>query len=304
MPYYVNQRNINMVSGPSCTRSNVALDELSDVEATIHFTDNNDLRRRLDTFFNNAIRRDSNSDHTVLVTGFPSEGIVIDGDDDDEEESPIPKHRKALYLKHSKMLVLMMKSCPYQIASKHFFAKMALKLKDMNRDEHTLCTGGVTVDMEDVIKEADESWGPRHSQRMTCALETAVSESNRALNCNARIWLEHPESHVTQVITIRISKARPEIVFSVWKATHQERATGSQHPTPRAILDHEVYVTLAHGRPIAEGTLRLSFEKFFERPPRAGTAERDIVFSVRDLGWIAEVVWEHIGFIPLPRSPA
>jgi hypothetical protein len=77
-------------------------------------------------------------------------------------------------------------------------------------------SGGVTVEMEGVKKEPDGSWGPRHSN-ITCVLEAALSESDRAMHRDARIWLEHPESKVTQVITAEIHRARADIIFSVWK---------------------------------------------------------------------------------------
>lgn len=285
-----------MASESSPTGSNVAIDGLSDVEATLHFTNNNDLRTSLRAFFSHARRRDSNSDHTVLVTAFPPESFIVD---DDDEESPIPKHCKALYFKDSKTIVLTMPGGPQELVNSQFAAVMVLKLQAINCFDETLFTGRMTVNMEKVVKEPDQSWGSRHSRHKTCALEAGSSESNQALRRDARIWLEHPESHVTQVITIKISRTRAEIVFGVWRTTRQERATRSQHPQ-RAILDHEAYVTLEDGRPIADGTLRLSFEKFFERPPQAGTAERDIVFSARDLGGIARVVWEEMGYLPSP----
>lgn len=165
----------------------------------------------------------------------------------------------------------------------------------MNCVEEICCSGSVTVEMESVKKEADRSWGPRHSN-MTCTLEAAVSESVRGLYRDARTWLEHPESKVTQVITIKIDRAQAHITFSVWKQIQQERVTQAQHP-PRAIIDHEVHVTIVQGRPMADGNIRLSFELFFKRRPRPGTAERDIVFSAQELGGIARVVWEDMGLI-------
>jgi hypothetical protein len=42
---------------------------------------------------------------------------------------------------------------------------------------------------------------------------------------------------------------------------------------------------------MAEDRLCLSFEKLFERPPRAGTRESDIFFSARELGGMAREVW-------------
>ena len=284
-----------MASESSLTRSGIDLEGLSDVEATFCFTNPDDLRRTLRTFLNNARDRDSVGDHTVLITGFPIESFIID--DDDDEDSPIPRSRKALYLEDSKILILTMPGLPHEVAGRLFSGQLRDKLKDMNCLEDTIPTGGVTVSMENVKKEPDESWGPRSAGYPTIALEAAVSESTRALHRDAKIWLEYPESHVTQVITIKIHRTRPEIVFSVWKTIEEQRATRAQYPR-RTIMDHEVHVILEHGRPIAGGRVCLSFEGFFERRPRPGTAEHDIVFSARELGGIARVLWEQMGFIP------
>jgi hypothetical protein len=275
--------------------SNADLEGLSDLQATIHFPDSNDFARTLRASFDNAFNRDSLCDRTVLVTGFPIKSFIIDDDDVDDEELLIPRKSKALYLKESQILVVTMAGAPHEVASEHFERRLTLKLNAMNCLEGLISYGRAIREMENVSKEPDKSWGPRGSDYITCALEATVSESKRALQGDAKIWLEHPESHVTQVITIKICRARPEIVFSVWKTMQEETGTRAQHP-PHAIIDHEVQVTLADGRPIAEGTLCLSFEKLFERRPGPGSAECDIVFSARELGGIARVVWEGMEF--------
>ena len=269
------------------------LEGLSDVEATIYFTDPDDLTKTLRTFFDNARDRDSLGDHTVLITGFPIESFIID---DDDKESPIPRTRKALYFEDSKTLVLTMPGLPHEIASRRFGDLMSFKLKDINCWEEVISTGGGTREMVNIKKEPDESWGPLGTGYTTCVLESAVSESSRALGRDAKIWLEHDESHVTQVITAKIYRTRPEIVFTVWKKAPQQRDTRAQYP-PRAVVDQEIHVRLEEERPIAEGRICLSFEKLLERRPRSGTREADIVFSARELSGIARVVWIEMGFM-------
>jgi hypothetical protein len=61
-------------------------------------------------------------------------------------------------------------------------------------------------------------------------------------------------------------------------------------------------VILSDERPTADGTICLSFEEVFERKPQQGTAEKDIIFSTRELGGIARFVWEDMGFIPPPQQ--
>jgi hypothetical protein len=69
--------------------------------------------------------------------------------------------------------------------------------------------------MENVTKTPNESWGPIGKGIITFAVEAGVSESERALETDAKIWLEHSESHVTQVMTIKISRTRPEVKLIV-----------------------------------------------------------------------------------------
>jgi hypothetical protein len=161
--------------------------------------------------------------------------------------------------------------------------------------------------MTNVRKMADESLAPRRGRGryITLALQVdaGASETARALARDATIWLEHPESHVAQVVVIKIFRRRPEIFFSVWKATQQETETRAGHP-PRATEVQKVHVRLEQGQPVAEGTICLSFEELFERKPRLGTAEReDITFSAQDLGGLASVIWMEMEFIPRPPRP-
>lgn len=268
---------------------NVDLDGLSDVEATIPFTE--DLSKTLRTFFNNAWDHDSLGDHTVLITGFPIESFSID----DEEPPPYPSSCKALYLTDSKILVLTKPGLPHIEVTLLFSRRLDSKLFDMNCEEENVPSGRATRSIGNVKIEPDASWEPFRTNYPTCVLESAFSESNGALGRNSKIWLEHNDSHVTQVITVQVYRNRPEIVFTVWKKGEEQRE-------PRAVVDQEVYIKLEEGRPTASGELCLSFEKLFERPPRPGTAESDFVFSARELGGIARIVWKEMGFIDVRAS--
>lgn len=287
----------------SLTGSNVDLEGLSDVEDTFHFTDS-DLGEAIHDFLEDAMDRDSLCDHTILVIGFPAESFTIDDDDTDDDNEPlIPRKCKILYLENFQTLFVTMASSPHEIASEMFARMMDRKLMAMDRADEGIPTGMAIRKMTNVQKMPDKSWSPRGRKYITLALESGVSESERALARDAKIWLEHTESHVAQVVVIKISRVRPEIFFSVWKAIQQERGTRAEHPQ-RATEVQKIHVTLAQERPVADGRIRLSFEELFERKPRLGTAEKDIAFSARELGGIARVVWEEMGFIPPPRQGA
>ena len=134
----------------------VDLEGLSDVEATLDFTDPDDLNKTLHTFFNNAWDRDSVGDHTVLITGFPIESFIIDHD----EPSPIPRCRKALYLVDSKILVLTMPGRPHEEAALLFSRQLDLKLSNMSCLEDMIPAGRTTTSIDSIKKEPDASWGP------------------------------------------------------------------------------------------------------------------------------------------------
>ncbi|PSS25491.1 hypothetical protein M430DRAFT_25282 [Amorphotheca resinae ATCC 22711] len=290
-----------MTSEPP-TGSGVDPEWLSDVEAEFHFTDRDNLARTLRAFFYNALDRDPLCDHTALVTGFPIESFDIDEDDYDavDDESAILRHRKALYLTDSKTLILTMPSRPHEEASRRLDILIASKQNNMNCEDELSPTGRWTIMVGNVCKEPDASWAPREANYPTLVVESlsAVSESSRALGRDAKIWLENDDSHVTQVITIKIHRTRPEIVFTLWRKAPEGTDTQTQHP-PRAVVDQVIDVTLEEGRPMADGNLCLSFEKIFERRPRPGTTEGDLVFSARELGGIARGVWKAMGFAVL-----
>ena len=274
------------------------VEELWNVEATIHFTDPDNFRDDIRAFLKDALHRDSLCDHSILVTGFPAESIVANDDDDDEEGPLIPRHTKVLYLKSLSLLIITMASSPHEIASRQFLLLLDRKLTAMNCEEEIIATGAALREMENVKKSPDESWGPISKENITLAVEAGVSESSRTLAIDAKIWLEHSESHVTQVVTIKISRTRAEVHFTLWVKAPQERDTRADHPE-RSHKAQEVSVVLEEGRPAAEGSLTISFEKLFDRRPRPGTAEREIVLSARELGGIARIVWVKMGFIQL-----
>jgi hypothetical protein len=127
-----------------------------DIEAMFHFTNNIDLAKSLRDYFNNILGHNF-SDHTVLVTGFPIEGF--DGDTDNEEY-PLPRHGKVLYLKDQKLLLLTMPGAPREIASELLAQQLITKLNNMNCIQEVIPTASATRPMSNVTKQPDKSWVP------------------------------------------------------------------------------------------------------------------------------------------------
>ena len=247
------------------------------VEAMFQYSSCDSLKRTLRDFLHDALERDSNIDHTVLITGFsPSLETFPYIDDDDP---PITKAFKKLYFKDSKTLILTMASKRHERVAGRLCSLLELKLNNMGCwDEIDIVRSGLQT-MGNIQKQPDGSWGPLGVSYATCILEVALSQSKRSLDNKARLWLESPGSHVSQVITIKLHTTRPELTFEVWVKPEQNK--------PEAKMKQHVEVTWEDGRPKAGNVLSISFEMLLERKPRPGTAETDIFFSARDLGGIA-----------------
>lgn len=271
------------------------------VEGVFHFTDlQDDHGQALRDFFQDAFDHDSLSDHTLLVLGFPAEGFedtnIIDDDKATDREPIIPRHRKKLLFEESQALLVTMPGTPHEVAASWFTYFVTRKLEDINCEEECILSGAPTTKLIGVTKEPDASWQLHGKNYMTLVVEVGMSESERKLGGDAQIWLEHAEPHVTQVVTIKIFRGRPEMIFSVWKGTPQAKGTRSGHQT-RAEKEQTVTVRLVDERPVADGIISLSFKDLLERAPRPGTAEKDLSFSTRDLGKIARLVWEFMHMI-------
>ncbi|KFY22300.1 hypothetical protein V493_06687 [Pseudogymnoascus sp. VKM F-4281 (FW-2241)] len=273
----------------------IDLEQLSDVEAAMDFTNSENFTETLHELFNKAYLCDPTSDHTILIKRFPIELLMVD-----DELSIIPLSSRVLYFQESQTLLLTMPGGPHETAAAELSDLMAVKITQMGCKDEVVNARSERVTIGGVTKEPDGSWGPFRAGTghayMTCVLESDASESTRALSRDAKIWLEHEESHVRQVITVKVYQQRPEIVFTIWKRAAQEQRDLRENCPLGAAIDQQKTVTLQAGRPVVEGVLCLSFEEIFERRPRLGTAEGDIEFSARELGVIARKVWSGMGF--------
>jgi hypothetical protein len=232
--------------------------------------------RALRAFRDRAFLDEPLLEHTVLVTRFPPQIL-------ESEDHPVKVKGRSLYFPDSKILVFTMLGRPHEVAAEEIKGLLREKISKMNCLDEFAATGSTGAHLQNLDKEPDGSWGPRAVNYATCVLEVGVSQSLRSLECDAKRWITNRASHVTQVITVKIYPQRHEILFTVWKKVGQ-----------KAEKDHDVYVELRGDRPRVKDNkcLRLSFGKIFERPPTRGTAERDVIFSGRELGRIARMVWE------------
>jgi hypothetical protein len=266
------------------------LEALYNVEATFEYTGRNGLAQAIRSFvdgrtFPGHVGLD---DCTVLVTRFPP--ALFEEDFDEVDNPPVPSKSKNLYFPDSEILILTMKGPIHELVARSVHDILTEKMRKMNCLDELLPTGGKTVQLRGFSKEPDESWGPSINECPTCVLEVAVSESLRQLNRDAERWIKNELSHATQVITTKIYTYRHEIIFAIWRKT----ARGEAEKVAEASIE------LQDGRPLLRPRIqfRLSFEELLKRPPRRGSAEKDIIFTARDLGGVSRRVWHGMGLIP------
>ena len=259
------------------------LKSLYNVEATFEYTSRNDLVRVLRPFYENW---DNFLDHTVLITKFPLQMF----DTGEDNISAIPWKGKNLYFRNSEILISTLSGGPHEILSRLIDHLLYDKIRSMNCKEDLTPSGRATVSLGNLDKQPDESWGPRRVGYPTCVLEVGMTESIRALDIDAQRWIKNEPSYVTQVITAKTYPRREEIIFAVWKSS-----------TPRQpVRDGEVRVTKRRGQPsvISDNrTLRLDFEKIFERPATPDTPESDVVFTGHELCEIALTIWDQMDLL-------
>ena len=216
-----------------------------------------------------------------------------------DNRSSVTFHCSSLYIHDSQILRLKMTNGRAHDAAAAMFARhLDQKFAEMHVLNQVNTEGGGLMEMENVSKQADGSWGPVDENYATCILDVGESESAHHLVFDAHLWLESEGSHVNQAVIINIAHDQPHIIIQLWEARiRQLRSLRSDRPR-QAFKTEEVQVSLINNVPTASGYLRLSFEKILERPPRPNTNEGDIILTTSDLTAIARLAWRRQNLIP------
>jgi hypothetical protein len=228
------------------------LHALQEDTPTIQFSSVANLKRTVQKIL------DRGESEYVVVQNVSYEAFLRIADD----KPSILFHKRKLYLHDVHTLRIKMGLNPHGTAIKCFNNMLLLnKLGPMGIDYQGL--GGkasARQRLDGVNKEPDDSWGSHGVDYHTCVLEVGVSESARHLALDAHLWVESPESKVTQVVTIKVHPKRPEIVFQKWeKVELAYGGTRSRHPAQAQKVE-EVRASLVNNLPTAAGGLSLSFE--------------------------------------------
>jgi hypothetical protein len=259
------------------------LKRLYNVETVIEYTGRNGLARALHTF---PKHRDGIpiQDHTVLVTRFPPQLFSIDDDN-----KLLSRKEKFIYFQDLQIVIFTMTTLAHELLSREINELLSEKLKKMKCWTDMFMSGTMSQQLGNVSKKPDESWGPqRVNYHPTCVLEVGMSESLRALEVDAQYWIKSEISHVTQVITAKIYPHRQEIIFAIWR----RNTSGKPEKDGEMCIEiHEGQLTVRNDR-----YLCIFFKELFERDPKPGSPERDVVFSARELAKIARRVWVGMGW--------
>lgn len=198
----------------------------------------------------------------------------------------IPTHQ-------TKCFIIKMPSAAHQTVVVEFTKLLQRKLEDIgagsNFEERQY-----TEDMGNISRKPSGSWGLQDKDYATGVISVKLSKSTKRLPDAAHLWIDHPESHVHQVITAKIRPDKPEIIFQGWEDSNHGYVTRG-HPR-QAISTQEAKVELKNNRSEADGPIHLSYSQILEEPPPEGTPD-DIVVTPDDLAEIAEEVWFLQNFI-------
>jgi hypothetical protein len=215
-----------------------------------------------------------------------------------DNESSATFHCRSLYIHDSQILRLKITNgATHETAAGTFVRILDGKFTEMQLDEVVDSHASQTMQMGNISKEPDGSWGPVSKDYVTLILEMGASESEHHVDLDAYIWIESEGSHVSQAITIKVAHGQADIIIQLWEARTIRQLRSIRYQ--RAFKAQEVHISLIDNVPTASGCLQLSFEKIFERPPRPGTSEGDIIFTTDNLTYIAKRVWRRQNLIPL-----
>jgi hypothetical protein len=259
--------------------------EFTDLECTVP--------EFVDTFVQG--RRDENLGDSFI--SFQSLPYVTFKQISENETSPIA-HCRLLYLEDSQTLIVKTTSPEHDSVMGRFGNLVFIKAKEMDLQDDMSTRVTTKADMGTVHKQPDGCWGPLGEKYITLTLEIGKSGSEKRLARDARLWIESVDSHVQQVVTIKIWSDQPRLHFQRWESTNREY---QKMRTPRrriATVTQEAMISLVNGQPRAEGSLCLRFSTIFERDPRPGTPEGDMVFSGEDLFDVARDAWQLMGYLP------
>jgi hypothetical protein len=119
----------------------------------------------------------------------------------DRDRSSLIFRSKLLYFHEKNIAKIKMPSKLHDTLAMLFSYQVCLKVEKMGAYSILNLPGSADQDMSKVTKTTRSILGTLGRNYVTTVLEVGLSESSRKLALEARLWLERPESRVTQVVT-------------------------------------------------------------------------------------------------------
>lgn len=207
----------------------------------------------------------------------------------------------SVYLEDIQTMKVRLPTLQHGSITGQFCTTIVLKVYEMGLRNKIISSLRATAHMGGVHQDADASWGLSilGKHYVTLTLEVGTSNLEQSLALDAHRWLESPDSHVHQVVTVIARPDRPMLTFQRWEGSRGEYST-RRVLRPRARVTQEATVWMEEGQMKCSGSLSIKFSKLFEREPRPGTNEGDMVFNEEDFWDIAQHAWRMAGHLPWP----
>lgn len=270
---------------------------LSEEGPVIHFTSVDNLERTVQDFQNAFFEDPSRGgDLPIHFKNVPYDAFQQLCD---KNECSITCHCRLLYFEDTETLIVKMTiSAHHEAAAMGFTTIFISKILQMGLRDAIKSRGAALAHMGQVHKQPDQCWGPANKNYVTLVLEVGASQSQQGLTTDAHRWIESPNSHVQQVVGIKIRSDQPTLIFRKWVAESAAyMGTLRSSSSRRATMTQEVTVSLVNNTPTADGSLSLNFSDIFERAPNPGSNESDIVLNPDDFCCIATDVWKLLGYM-------
>ncbi|KAJ5794342.1 hypothetical protein N7457_000941 [Penicillium paradoxum] len=139
------------------------------------------------------------------------------------------------------------------------------------------------------VKQPDGGWGPIRrprgvANRPGVVVEVGVSESERKLRNNARMWVDPDRGEANMAITVKVNRKKAQIKIDTW-----EWDSGAQNPRPR-VTQACVIETAGDKTTVSQYPLTIPFQHIFRRSPEI-PRETDVRLDKQCLTDMATSIW-------------
>lgn len=195
------------------------------------------------------------------------------------------------------LIVEVMASTPHDTLARRFDYVVSRNIESIGLDSELIASGSSRATSSDgkFVKEADAAWVlSSNTEWPVIVLETGLSEAENKLAIDAQGWLEAASSKTKVVVTAKIHRDRPIIVFKLWQRHDVARRLSSHYIM--AANTQRAEVAYVNGATTASGRLEIPLAEVF--PDRyLNHHQKSVVIEAHNLQDIAERVWKTQHFL-------